>query len=66
MIFQPCQILQSSDLDSAQQAGLGHFYHIFFEGCLTNFEIGEGGEEASQLYPEVNYTRMDDYLKIFL
>lgn len=55
-----------ADLDKAQQAGVGHFYHIFFEGCLTNFEIGEGGEEASKLYPEVNYTRMDDYLKIFL
>ncbi|KAK4261519.1 hypothetical protein QN277_004506 [Acacia crassicarpa] len=53
-------------LDYAQQVGVGHFYHIFYEGCLTNFEIGEDGEEASQLYPDVNYTRMDDYLKIFL
>ncbi|KAK6158469.1 hypothetical protein DH2020_005783 [Rehmannia glutinosa] len=24
------------------------------KGCSTNFEIGEEGEEASQLYPEVN------------
>ncbi|KAG6571626.1 hypothetical protein SDJN03_28354, partial [Cucurbita argyrosperma subsp. sororia] len=59
-------LARMKDLDIAQQAGVGHFYHIFFEGCLTNFEIGEGEEEASKLYPEVNYTRMDDYLKIFL
>lgn len=36
-----------------------------YEGCLTNFEIGEGGEEASELYPEVKYTRMDEYLKVY-
>ncbi|KAG5007850.1 hypothetical protein JHK85_026392 [Glycine max] len=47
------------------QVGVGHFYHIFYEGCLTNFEIGEGGEEASELYPEVKYTRMDEYLKVY-
>ncbi|KAJ0110852.1 hypothetical protein Patl1_03627 [Pistacia atlantica] len=54
------------DMDYAGQVGIGHFYHIFYEGCLTNFEIGEGQEEASRLYPEVKYTRMDDYLKQFL
>ncbi|KAE8672214.1 Bifunctional pinoresinol-lariciresinol reductase [Hibiscus syriacus] len=52
-------------LDLAGQVGVGHFYHIFYEGCLTNFEIG-GGEEASQLYPQVEYTRMEDYLKIYV
>lgn len=36
-----------------------------YEGCLTNFEIGEGGEEAPELYPEVKYTRMDEYLKVY-
>ena len=54
-----CQILQSYE-----QKQVGYFYHIFFEGCLTNFEIG--GQEASKLYPEVNYARMDDYLKKFM
>ncbi|KAL0393742.1 UNVERIFIED_CONTAM: Isoflavone reductase [Sesamum latifolium] len=49
--------------DFAKQVGIGHFYHIFYEGCLTNFEIGEDGEEASKLYPEVEYTRMHEYLK---
>ncbi|KAF7829161.1 isoflavone reductase-like protein [Senna tora] len=53
-------------LDYKLQVGIGHFYHIFYEGCLTDFEIGEEGEEASELYPEVNYIRMDEYLKIYV
>jgi len=53
-------------LDYKLQVGIGHFYHIFYEGCLTNFEIGEEGAEASELYPEVNYTRMDEYLKVYV
>ncbi|KAJ4785967.1 Pinoresinol-lariciresinol reductase-like protein [Rhynchospora pubera] len=48
------------------QIGIAHFYHFFYEGCLANFEIGEGSEEASILYPEVNYTRVGDYLKRYL
>ncbi|KAI3468561.1 hypothetical protein Pfo_025224 [Paulownia fortunei] len=52
--------------DFVTQVGLGHFYHIFYEGCLTNFEIGEDGEEASKLYPEVEYTRIQDYFKRYL
>ncbi|KAF5182681.1 Pinoresinol reductase [Thalictrum thalictroides] len=48
------------------QVIIGHLYHIFFEGCLANFEISEGGEEASKLYPEVRYTRMDEYLKRYV
>ncbi|GLT91296.1 hypothetical protein SLE2022_091900 [Rubroshorea leprosula] len=52
-------------LDFAEQVAVGHIYHVFYEGCLTNFEIGEGAEEASKLYPEVQYTRMEDYLKIY-
>ncbi|KAJ6946686.1 isoflavone reductase [Populus alba x Populus x berolinensis] len=54
------------DKEYAAKAGMGHFYHICYEGSLTNFEIGEDGEEASNLYPEVKYTRMDEYLKIFV
>ncbi|KAL4601753.1 hypothetical protein ACB092_10G004600 [Castanea dentata] len=53
-------------LDFASQVGVGHFYHFFYEGCLTNFKIGEEGEEASELYPDVKYSRMDEYLKIYL
>lgn len=53
------------DLDYAQQVGIGHFYHIFYEGALTSFEIGDD-QEASNLYPEVQYTRMVDYLRRYL
>ncbi|XP_022546643.1 pinoresinol reductase 1-like [Brassica napus] len=52
-------------MEIPQQAGLGHFYHIFYEGCLTDHEVGED-EEASSLYPDVKYKRMDDYLRMFL
>ncbi|KAM7493827.1 hypothetical protein LguiB_028436 [Lonicera macranthoides] len=49
------------------QVALGHIYHIFYEGCLTNFELSEEDEEeASKLYPDVQYTRMDAYLKHYL
>ncbi|KAK9275037.1 hypothetical protein L1049_022295 [Liquidambar formosana] len=53
-------------MDYASQVGVGHFYHIFYEGCLTNFEVGEEAEEASKLYPDVQYVRMDEYLKQYL
>lgn len=52
-------------MEIPQQAGIGHFYHIFYEGCLTDHEVGED-EEASSLYPDVKYKRMDDYLRMFL
>ncbi|KAI4297720.1 hypothetical protein L6164_037595 [Bauhinia variegata] len=48
------------------KVGLGHYYHVCFEGCLTNFEIGEEGVEASQLYPEVNYITVEDYMKRYV
>ncbi|XP_048554514.1 isoflavone reductase homolog [Triticum urartu] len=50
--------------DLANQVGVGHYHHIFYEGCLTNFAIGDDGEEeGSLLYPEVQYTRMEEYMK---
>ncbi|KAL6349678.1 hypothetical protein AAG906_041085 [Vitis piasezkii] len=52
--------------DFTFQVGVGHLYPIYYEGCLTNFEIGEEGEEAATLYPEVNYKRMDEYLKLYV
>ncbi|KFK36256.1 hypothetical protein AALP_AA4G098600 [Arabis alpina] len=50
---------------SHQMMRLGHFYHIFYEGCLTDHEVRDD-DEASKLYPDVKYTRMDEYLKMFL
>ena len=55
-----------SGQDYIQQICSVHYYHVCFDGCLANFEIGDEGEEASQLYPEVNYTRVKDYLKRYL
>lgn len=54
------------DLDYAQQVGLGHYYHVCFEGCLANFEIGGDGVEATELYPEVKYTSVEDYMKRYV
>jgi len=65
-IFCPLFTLFPGQDDYAQQVGLGHYYHVCYEGCLTNFDIGEEGEEASKLYPEVKYTRVKDYLKRYL
>ncbi|XP_047042837.1 isoflavone reductase homolog [Lolium rigidum] len=48
--------------DHTYQIVVGHVYHIFYEGCLTNFEIADD-EEASLLYPEVQYTLMDKYME---
>ncbi|KAH6820502.1 pinoresinol reductase 1 [Perilla frutescens var. hirtella] len=59
-------LLQLKGADFAGQVALGHFYHIFYEGCLTNFEIGKDGKEASRLFPEVKYKRMDEYLQRYL
>ncbi|KAG5033476.1 hypothetical protein JHK82_017036 [Glycine max] len=33
---------------------------------LVNFELGENDLEASQLYPDYNYTSIDQLLDIFL
>ncbi|KAH0749179.1 hypothetical protein KY290_028411 [Solanum tuberosum] len=51
------------ELEYAEQVGLCHYYHVCYEGCLANFEIGEDGEEASTLYPEVKYTTAEQYMK---
>lgn len=65
-VIERSDLIFDAEMDYAGQVGVGHFYHIFYEGCLTNFEIGQNAEEASALYPEVRYTRMDEYLKRYL
>ncbi|KAF5725457.1 bifunctional pinoresinol-lariciresinol reductase 2-like [Tripterygium wilfordii] len=50
----------------AEQVGMTHYYHVCFEGCLTNFEIGDEGREATKLYPEIKYTTVEEYLKRYL
>ncbi|KAL0393743.1 UNVERIFIED_CONTAM: Bifunctional pinoresinol-lariciresinol reductase [Sesamum latifolium] len=53
-------------LEYAHQVGLCHYHDVLYEGCLTNFEIGEDGEEASSLYPEVKYTTVEEFLKRYV
>ena len=55
-----------ADLNFAIQVAVTHYYHIFYDGCLTNFDIGDHGAEATLLYPEVQYTCMDEFLKRYL
>ncbi|TYG58143.1 hypothetical protein ES288_D08G198600v1 [Gossypium darwinii] len=52
--------------DYAEQVGLTHYYHVCYEGCLANFEIGDGAEEATKLYPEVKYTTVEEYMTRYL
>ncbi|XP_030501477.2 bifunctional pinoresinol-lariciresinol reductase 2 [Cannabis sativa] len=59
-------LASAKDLDYAWQVGMGHYYNVFFEGCLTNFEIGDEGVEATELYPEINYVSAVDYMKRYL
>nr|B5KRH5.1 RecName: Full=Bifunctional pinoresinol-lariciresinol reductase; Short=PLR-Lc1; AltName: Full=(+)-lariciresinol reductase; AltName: Full=(+)-pinoresinol reductase [Linum corymbulosum]ABW86959.1 (+)-pinoresinol-(+)-lariciresinol reductase [Linum corymbulosum] len=51
--------------DYAEQVGLTHYYHVCYEGCLTNFEV-EQDQEASKLYPDVRYTTVEEYLKRYV
>ncbi|PWA67758.1 bifunctional pinoresinol-lariciresinol reductase 2 [Artemisia annua] len=54
------------DQGYAEQVGLTHYYHVFYDGCLTNFEIGDDAEEACALYPDIEYTKVEDYFKQYL
>lgn len=56
-------------LKSIQDNGdllLAIYHSVFVEGTGTSFEIGPSGVEATQLYPEVNYTTVDEYLNKFV
>ncbi|XP_004291865.1 PREDICTED: isoflavone reductase-like protein [Fragaria vesca subsp. vesca] len=46
---------------------LGINHSVFVKGFLTNFEIEPSiGVEASELYPDVEYTTVEDYLDQFV
>ncbi|XP_058068976.1 bifunctional pinoresinol-lariciresinol reductase 2-like [Magnolia sinica] len=47
------------------QVAIVHNIHLFYEGCLANFELSSA-EEASKLYPEVKYTTVEEYLKRYV
>lgn len=61
------QFLSSMEGQSyAERVGMVHYYHVCFEGCLTNFEIGEEGVEACELYPQIKYTTVHEYMKRYV
>ena len=45
---------------------LATVHNIFVRGDQYNFDIGENGVEASNLYPEVKYTTASEYLDKFV
>ncbi|KAK1362354.1 Phenylcoumaran benzylic ether reductase [Heracleum sosnowskyi] len=50
-----------------QNLMLSIFHSVFIKGDQTNFEIEASfGHEASQLYPDVKYTTVDEYLNQFV
>ncbi|KAH9319820.1 hypothetical protein KI387_021589 [Taxus chinensis] len=42
------------------------FHSIFVKGDQTSFEAGPDGVEASELYPDVKYTTVEEYLSAFV
>ncbi|KAF1894120.1 hypothetical protein Lal_00004039 [Lupinus albus] len=53
-------------LPPPQDIPISVLHSVFVKGDLVNFEIGEHDLEASQLYPDYNYTSIDQLLHIFL
>lgn len=54
-----------ADQPLAIQVGIGHHYNVFHEGCLC-LELQNQHLEATELYPEIQYTRVKEYLKAFV
>nr|ABK21421.1 unknown [Picea sitchensis] len=58
------QVIKS--IQDTQDFLLSLYHSTFVQGNQTNFEIGANGVEATQLYPEVKYTTVDEYLNQFV
>ncbi|KAL9321636.1 hypothetical protein ACSQ67_009689 [Phaseolus vulgaris] len=56
----------SQTLPSPQNIPVSILHSVFVRGDLMNFELGEDDLEASQLYPDYEYTSIDQLLNIFL
>ncbi|BAT92867.1 hypothetical protein LR48_Vigan27s002800 [Vigna angularis] len=59
-------VKQSQTLPSPQNIPVSILHSVFIRGDLVKFEIGEDDLEASELYPDYNYTSIDQLLDIFL
>ncbi|KAK1362353.1 Phenylcoumaran benzylic ether reductase [Heracleum sosnowskyi] len=58
---------QIEEAAAPQNLMLSIFHSVFIKGDQTNFEIEPCfGHEASQLYPDVKYTTVDEYLDQFV
>lgn len=55
-----------SALPPPQNIPVSILHSLFVRGDLMNFELRENDLEASQLYPDYNYTSIDQLLDIFL
>jgi uncharacterized protein YbjT (DUF2867 family) len=55
-----------ADTPFPDNIGIAIGHSIFVKGDQTNFEIGPDGVEATQLYPDVKYTTVDEYLSKFV
>ncbi|KAI3762827.1 hypothetical protein L1987_53269 [Smallanthus sonchifolius] len=59
------KLIQDSEFPISLILAINH--SIFVNGDLTNFEIEQPfGVEASELYPDVKYTSVDEYLERFV
>ncbi|KAK7334517.1 hypothetical protein VNO80_26274 [Phaseolus coccineus] len=56
----------SQTLPSPQNIPVSILHSVFVRGDMMNFELGEDDLEASQLYPDYEYTSIDELLNIFL
>lgn len=53
-------------LPSPENIPVSILHSVFVRGDLMNFELGKDDLEASELYPDYNYTSIDQLLDIFL
>lgn len=53
-------------LPSPQNIQISILHSLFVKGDLMNFELGKDILEASQLYPDLKYTSVDQLLDVFL
>nr|QQM18965.1 pinoresinol lariciresinol reductase 2 [Kadsura heteroclita] len=59
------QIDDNKDHGMEYQSAVSIFYHIFFKGDTMSFSINQDNE-ASMLYPHIQYTDVESYLSDFV
>jgi hypothetical protein len=53
-------------LPPPQNIPVSILHSVFIKGDMTGYELGDDDLEASQLYPDYDYTTIDKLLDIFL